>query len=269
MFQHVFINLPQLTALTGPFSDFSVFFWVSAVIAVFITGISKGGFGGLGLFAVPLMALSISPVQAAGIMLPILIVMDWISLYAYRKTWDKKTLVLMLPAAIIGIALGGLLAGYVDDRFVLLCVGVIAISFSLYAVLKPKASGNFIIGNKPLGAMAGVVAGFTSFIAHAGGPPFQAYAIPQNLEKRIYAGTAVVFFTIVNAVKIIPYAALGQFDKTNLTTSLMLIPIAPIGVLIGVWLVKRINQKVFYKILYTLIFIVGVKLIWDGLGLSL
>jgi len=267
MFQHFPFIMPQFLAINLSVPEFGTFFWVSAIVAVLITGISKGGFGGLALFAVPLMALSISPIQAAGIMLPILIVMDWVSLYAYRKTWDKRILILMLPAAIIGIAIGGLLAGYVNDSFVLLCVGIIAISFSLYAVLKPKTSGGFIINNKPLGALAGITAGFTSFIAHAGGPPFQAYAIPQNLEKRIYAGTAVVFFTVVNAIKVIPYAALGQFDETNLTTSLLLMPLAPIGVLIGVWLIKRIDQDVFYKILYALIFIVGVRLIWDGLAL--
>ena len=239
-------------------------FWVCAVISVIITGISKGGFGGLALMAVPLMALTISPIQAAGIMLPILIVMDWVSVWSYRKHWDRSILILMLPAAILGIIAGGLLAGYVNDRFVLLCVGIIAIAFSLYAVLKPKGREDRIVGNKPLGFVAGSIAGFTSFIAHAGGPPFQAYAIPQNLEKRIYAGTAVMFFFVVNFVKLLPYALLGQFDRTNLTTSLILIPLAPVGVLIGVWLVKRIDQELFYRILYALIFLVGLKLLWDG-----
>lgn len=240
-------------------------FWVTAVISVIITGISKGGFGGLALLAVPLMALTISPIQAAGIMLPILIVMDWVSVWAYRKHWDKKILILLLPSALVGIAAGALLAGFVTDQFVRICVGVIAVSFTLYAVLKPKGRASFIKNNKPVGVLAGIAAGFTSFIAHAGGPPFQTYAIPQDLDKRIFAGTAVMFFFVVNAVKVLPYALLGQFDKTNLTTSLILIPLAPIGVLIGVWLVKRIDQALFYRIIYSLIFVVGLKLLWDGL----
>jgi len=240
-------------------------FWVTAVIAVIITGISKGGFGGLALLAVPLMALTISPIQAAGIMLPILIVMDWVSLWAYRKTWDKKILMLMVPAGIIGIVFGAAFAGQVDDQFVRICVGVIAVGFSVYAIFKPKGRKNHVKGNFAIGGIAGIVAGFTSFIAHAGGPPFQAYTIPQELEKKVYAGTAVIFFAIINFVKLIPYAMLGQFDKTNLTTSLILIPLAPIGVLIGVWLLNRINQQLFYRILYGLIFVVGVKLLWDGL----
>ncbi|MEM6410748.1 MAG: sulfite exporter TauE/SafE family protein [Pseudomonadota bacterium] len=239
-------------------------FWSVAAIAVVLTGISKGGFGGLALFAVPLMALIMSPIRAAGIMLPILILMDWISVWAYRKTWDRRILWLTLPGAMAGILLGGLLAGYVDEVFVLFSVGLIAIAFPIYAVLKPDTGGSFIVGNRPLGALAGITAGFTSFLAHAGGPPFQAYAIPQNLEKRIYAGTSVMFFFVVNAVKLVPYAMLGQFSADNLTTSLILMPLAPIGVLTGVWLVNRIDQTVFYRIIYVLIFAVGLKLIWDA-----
>ncbi|RKQ72097.1 hypothetical protein DES40_1434 [Litorimonas taeanensis] len=250
-------------------------FWIAAIFAVLITGVSKGGLGGLGLFAVPIMALTISPVQAAGIMLPILIVMDWVSLWSYRKLWDKLTIIRILPAAILGVALGGVFAGGVNDDIVRILVGVIAVSFPIYAAVKPflkltpesapvvyATSGPWF---SPMGIMAGIAAGFTSFIAHAGGPPFQAYVMPKNLEKRVYAATAVMFFTVVNLVKLIPYAALGQFDATNLKTSAMLIPLAPIGVWIGIWAVKRVNQTVFYRIIYALIFITGLKLIFDGL----
>lgn len=234
------------------------------MIAVLLTGISKGGFGGVALLAVPLMALVISPVRAAGIMLPILIVMDAVSVWSYRRHFDKALLFLMLPGAIIGIVIGGLLAGSVGDRFVLIFVGIIALAFSLYSVFKPKGDAGFIRGNKPVGVTASVISGFTSFLAHAGGPPFQVYAIPQGLEKRIYAGTSVMFFAVVNAVKLVPYFMLGQFDRANLTTSLILIPLAPVGVLLGVWLLKRISQKAFYRFLYAMVFIVGVKLLWDG-----
>ena len=230
-----------------------------------ITGVSKGGFGGLGLFAVPILSLSISPVQAAGIMLPVLIVMDWISAWAYRKHWDKRLILLMLPGAIIGIAIGGLLADRVSEDFVRLCVGLIAIAFPIYAIFgtKLRKGGDWLQGNRPMASISGVVAGFTSFVAHAGGPPFQAYVLPQGLEKQIYAGTAVMFFLVVNAIKVIPYALLGQFDSENLMTSAALIPLAPIGVLIGVWLIKRIDQSAFYKVMYGLIFITGLKLLWD------
>lgn len=242
-------------------------FILTAIFAVLITGLSKGGFGGLGLFAVPILSLSISPVQAAGIMLPVLIVMDWVSVWAYRKHWDKRVLLLLLPGALLGICIGGLLADQVSEDFVRGCVGLIAVIFPLYAVVKTKlrTGVDWLKNNRPMGWISGVVAGFTSFVAHAGGPPFQAYAIPQNLEKQIYAGTSVMFFFVVNSVKLIPYAMLGQFDKSNLTTSAALIPIAPIGVLIGVWLIKRIDQQLFYRVIYSLIFITGIKLLWDVL----
>ena len=239
-------------------------FWICAVIAVLLTGVSKGGFGGIALFAVPLMAMTISPVQAAGILLPILILMDVVSVTAYRKHFDKSVLKLMIPGAVIGIVLGGLIAGYVSDRVVLILVGIVALTFSLYSVFKPRGKASFIKDNAPVGVVASLVAGFTSFIAHAGGPPFQVYAIPQELEKRVYAGTAVIFFAVVNAVKVVPYFMLGQFDRTNLMTSLALAPLAPLGVLLGVWMLKRISQEAFYKFLYAMIFIIGVKLLYDG-----
>jgi len=170
----------------------------------------------------------------------------------------------------LGIITGGFLARYVDDGFVRICVGLIALGFVAYALTKEfllkSDKLSRLAGHRPAGFMAGCAAGFTSFIAHAGGPPFQAYAIPQGLEKRIYAGTAVMFFTVVNAVKLIPYAMLGQFDKTNLSTSLVLIPLAPIGVFIGVWLIKRIDERVFFRVLYALLVCVGVKLLSDGLS---
>ena len=181
------------------------------------------------------------------------------------QSLNKRVLLLTLPGAVVGIVIGGLLAGYVNDQFVRVCVGIIAIAFPIYAIFKPKGRASFMKDNKPIGVVAGSLSGFTSFIAHAGGPPFQAYAIPQDLEKRIYAGTAVMFFFVVNMVKVVPYAMLGQFDSANLTTAFILMPLAPVGVLIGVWLVKQIDQDLFFRIIYLLIFGVGLKLLWDGL----
>lgn len=239
-------------------------FWLCAVIAVIITGISKGGFGGLALFAVPIMSLTILPTQAAGIILPILVAMDAISVWIYRKFWNKALLLKILPGAFLGIIIGGLLAGYVNDQVIRICVGLISIGFPFYAIFKPKGRADILYNNKPLGVLFGTAAGFTSFLAHAGGPFFQAYAIPQKIEVRVHAGSSVIFFAVLNFVKLLPYGMLGQFDKTNLTTSLILLPLAPVGVLIGAWMVKKVNQQLFYRIIYTMIFIAGVKLLWDG-----
>lgn len=240
-------------------------FWLCAAVAVFITGVSKGGIGGLSVLAVPLMALTISPVQAAGIMLPILIVMDGFTLSAYRKLWDKTVLLATVPFAIAGIALGAALAKYVSDDFVRVCVGVIALLFVANALFKPRPNGGRLRGHKGFGALCGAASGFTSFLAHAGGPPFKIYALPQGLTPGVFVGTNAVFFTVVNAAKILPYALLGMLSPGNLKVSLLLVPLAPLGVWTGVWLVKRMDPSVFFKIIYGLLFVVGVKLLWDGI----
>lgn len=197
-------------------------------------------------------------------MLPILVVMDGFTLAAYRKLWDKKVLLATLPFAIAGIAAGAALAKYVSDDFVRICVGIIALLFVANAIFKPRPDGGRLRGHKGFGALCGAAAGFTSFLAHAGGPPFKIYALPQGLAPRVFAGTGAMFFAVVNAVKILPYTFLGQLNPGNLTVSLFLIPLAPLGVWTGVWLVKRMTPVIFFRIIYGLLFVVGVKLIWDG-----
>ncbi len=167
-------------------------FVIIAVIAVVITGISKGGFGGVALLAVPLMSLVISPIQAAGIMLPIMIPMDFMSIWVYRKRWDGRNLVLLIPAAIVGITIGGLTARWVNEEFVRLLVGIIAVLFTIHRWRGLRRAAKSVATatapqrrapNKILGAFWGTCAGFTSFLAHAGTPPYQVYMIPQGLNK--------------------------------------------------------------------------------------
>ena len=247
-------------------------FVIIAIVAVLVTGISKGGFGGVALLAVPLMSLVISPIQAAGIMLPIMIPMDFLSIWMYRKLWDGKNLALLIPAATVGITIGGLTAGYVNDQIVRLLVGIIAVVFTLH-----RASGLYLRRlskgteeelrkrpNQVWGAFWGTCAGFTSFLAHAGSPPYQVYVIPQGLSKEIYAGTSVMFFAAANAIKLIPYGMLGQLSVTNLSVSAALLPLVPVGVFLGVWINRRLPEKTFFAIILASIFLVGIKLIWDG-----
>ena len=250
-------------------ADTHLLFWAVSALAVLLTGLSKGGFGGLALLAVPLMSLVMPPTKAAAIMLPILVVMDMFSLHAYRKFWHRGMIKLMLPAAIVGIGAGWALAGNVSDDMVRISVGLIAISFALYSAARlwrgTEGATPAWARNRNIGRLAGFIAGFTSFFAHAGGPPFRAYVLPQKLENQVFVGTAVIFFSCVNAVKLVPYAALGQLDVNNLILSLCLVPLAPIGIWIAVWGVKRMPMTVFYNLTYTLVFCVGVKLLYDGL----
>jgi len=245
-----------------------------AVIAVVITGISKGGFGGIGLLAVPLLSLVISPIQAAGIMLPIMIPMDFLSIWVYRKSWDAKNLALLIPAATVGITIGGLTARWVNEDFVRLLVGIIAVVFTLHRwrslrrAAKSTSTGAATPPrrepNKVLGAFWGTCAGFTSFLAHAGTPPYQVYMIPQGLNKKVYTGTSVMFFGAMNAIKLIPYGMLGQLSITNLHVSAALLPLVPVGVFLGVWINRKLREDMFFAIILTAIFLVGLKLIWDG-----
>ena len=246
-------------------------FLVVAIVAVLITGISKGGFGGMALLAVPLMSLVIPPIQAAGIMLPIMIPMDIMSVWMYRRSWDKGNLSVLIPAAIIGITIGGLTARWVNDDIVRLIVGVIAVTFITHRWLgMRRRSGQQDVQREPpnraLGVFWGACSGFTSFLAHAGSPPYQVYVLPQRLPKEIYAGTSVIFFATANAIKLIPYSMLGQFSPSNLSVSAALLPLVPIGVLVGRWLNRRLREDIFYAIVMTAIFLVGVKLIWDGVN---
>lgn len=242
-------------------------FYLAAIPAVLITGISKGGFGGIALLAVPLLALVISPIQAAGIMLPILLVMDATSLYAYRGIYDKRNLMLLLPCAVVGILIGTLTAQFINDNWVRIIVGTIAILFTLNYWLRQSAKQNVKRPNTVIGAVLGAASGYTSFIAHAGAPPYQLYVVPQRLDRKVYAGTSVVFFAAVNFIKIFPYAMLGILAPTNLATSLVLLPLAPIGVMLGVWINRKISNELFYNIIYTLIFLVGLMLFWQAFSI--
>lgn len=241
-------------------------FYAAAIPAVLITGISKGGFGGIALLAVPLLSLVISPVQAAGIMLPILLAMDASSIVAYRGKWDKRNLMILLPGAMLGITIGGLTAHLVNDDAIRLIVGTIAILFTLHFLLKGRTATAVKNPSSKLGVFLGAISGYTSFVAHAGAPTYQLYMLPQKLDRQIYVGTSVVFFATVNFIKILPYALLGMLAVNNLVTSLVLLPLAPIGVALGVWLNRKLSNDIFYKIIYSVIFAVGISLFWEVLG---
>ncbi|MCG8560257.1 MAG: sulfite exporter TauE/SafE family protein [Hyphomicrobiales bacterium] len=239
-------------------------FYAVAVPAVVIMGLAKGGFmGALGMLAVPLMSLVVPPIQAAGILLPILLAMDVFALWAYRRIWDAANLKILIPGAVVGVSIGWFTAEHVSDAHVRLIVGIVALLFSLdYWLARRSAKTG---GPRPLaGAFWGAVAGFTSFVSHAGGPPLQMYLLPQRLPPLLFAGTSVIFFAAVNWLKVIPYAALGQFNASNLATSLVLAPLAPISIFAGVWLVRVIKPDLFYRLAYLLVFVVSLKLIWDG-----
>ena len=244
-------------------------FYAAAIPAVAFVGLSKGGLGGLGQLGVPFLALAVSPVQSAAIMLPILIVMDMVSLWSWRGYRDMATLKVMLPGAMIGIFIGYMTARIVSDDAVKLIVGLIGLWFALRSIFPSEAArGPGKAHNAPAGTFWGAVTGFTSFVAHAGGPPYQIYTMPLKQDPKLFTGTSVVFFAIVNAVKLIPYFALGQFDATNLSLSAVMFPLAVVSTMAGAWIVARMRAEIFYPYMIGMLLLVSIKLTYDG-GTSL
>lgn len=242
---------------------------LAGCVAVTLVGLSKGGLGGaFGLLGVPVLALVMPPVQAAALLLPLLLMMDVVSLWSWRGFFHRATLVAMLPGAVVGVGLGWLTAAATSEALVRLLVGVVALTFVARAVWPHRS----VATAKPRRASArfwGGLAGFTSFVAHAGGPPFQVHALPLRLDPKVYTGTSVVFFAVVNAVKVVPYAALGQFDGPTVASAVVLLPLAVVAVRAGVVVVRRMRPAVFYPFMYAMVAVVAVRLVYDGLsGLS-
>jgi uncharacterized membrane protein YfcA len=254
-------------------ADFPFAFYPVAVVAILLTGINKGGFAtGAGGIAVPLMSIYIAPAQAAGIMLPILCAMDLFGVHAWRGRGSRLHLVALVPGAIVGIAIGGIAFGTMSANAVRLVVGLIAVVFAVNQVLRigERIAARFARERPPPGRIAGAVwgamSGFTSTLAHAGGPPYAVYILPQKLDRATLVATSALFFLVVNYTKIVPYAILGQLDFTNLGTSLLFAPLAPLGIWLGVWLHRRISDVTYFRITYALLFATGLKLVWDALA---
>ena len=243
-------------------------FYLAAVPAVIILGLSKGGFAGIGTLATPIVALAIPPVQAASIILPILIVQDVYSVVVYRRHWDAFNLRVLLPGALIGVAIGYLLAARLPEAGVAFAVGAISIAFGARQLMqrsvKPPEPRR---PNAAAGWFWGALSGFTSRISHAGSPPFQIYVMPQRLDARVFVGTNVLFFAAVNWIKVPPYLALGQFTHDNLVTSVVLFPLAILATWLGVVLVQRFSNERFYLMSYWLMIIIGLKLVYDGVAI--
>lgn len=239
-------------------------FWIVAAIAVTLVGLAKGGFTGVGMVGTPLLALIVPPLQAVAIMLPILLLQDAITVWAYRHHWDAWNLKVLIPGGLAGVAAASLLAAYVPDAAVRLTVGIIGTAFVLWQWFGPASGDIGIRPNAPSGLFWGALAGFTSTLANAGAPPLQVHLMPQYLPKLIFAGTATMYFAATNLAKVLPFFALGQFTTDNLVTSAALFPLAIATNFFGLWLVRVTPQETFYKIVYVITFLISLELIRNG-----
>ncbi len=236
-------------------------FWAAAIPAVILVGLSKGGLGSVGALAVPILSLVISPVTAAGLTLPIFVLSDVVAVISYRRSFDWPVLRTMLPAALAGIGIGWATAAWVSDDAVRVIVGAVSVLFSLNYWFRGRLQAEPSKPSTPKGAFWGAVSGFTSFVSHSGGAPFQMYVLPLGFAPMVYAGTSTIFFAAVNATKLVPYFFLGQFKTSNLVAAALLAPLSIAFALIGVRIVKVIDQRVFYRLIYVLMFAIGLFLI--------
>lgn len=239
-------------------------FYAVAIPAVLLMGISKSGFGaGFGSLAVPVMALVVTVPEAAAILMPILLLMDLIGIVAFRRDFDRALLKFLVPCGLVGTVAGTLLFRLLSAHTVAGLVGVFTLLFLVQRLLfKPKADGR--PPPRIVGAALTTLSGFTSFIAHAGGPPIAAYVIPLRLKPVVFTATMAYFFFVVNLSKWIPYAWLGLLDLRNMATALLLLPIAPFGVWVGIRIARRIDPVWFYRFVYLGMLLTGLKLVWDG-----
>ena len=244
-------------------------FWLLAITATLLFGMSKAGFGGAaGSLGVPLMALAVSPPFAAAVMLPILLVMDLIGMVVFRGRSDAANLRIILPGAMLGIALGWLTFGFVDARWIKLLIGIEAIAFALdrFRAARSTASAVPSAPSFAPGIFWSTLAGFTSFVSHAGGPPIMQYLMPQNMDKMRLVGTTVIFFSVVNFAKLGPYAQLGLIDLSNLGVSLLLAPAIPLGYFIGYRLLHAVDMRGFNLVTAWTLLAAGAKLAYDGIA---
>lgn len=240
-----------------------ILFYVVASAAVILVGLAKGGFAGLGAAAMPLLALVMDPVAGAGMLLPILMVQDVVSVWAFRRSYDSRTLLLTIPGAAVGIFIAWLLAASINEDAVRGFVGVIAFTFGTYRLLPLLGRQLKLAGPAPewVGTVMGAVSGFTSQIAHAGGPPFQIWALSRNFPHLVFVGTSSIFFAIINWMKVPAYAALGQFNVQNMTLTAIFLPLAILSTIAGVKLVKRVSPERFNAIIQLLMVVIGAELI--------
>lgn len=243
-------------------------FFAVAIPAVLFAAISKGGFGGGAAFAgSTLLALYLPPAQAVGLMLPLLMMMDVTGLRRYWRRWAWPEARTLMAGAAPGILAGWLLFGWVSPELLRLLIGLIAIGFVAFQIARTRGWIPTPRTTPPIGTGYGwgAVAGFTSTLSHAGGPPAAMFLLGRRLDKTTYQATTVIVFWWVNLVKFPGYLALGMFTGASALANLLLAPVAVAGVLLGARLHHAVSDTIFFRITYALLLLTGGKLVWDAL----
>lgn len=237
---------------------------VLGCFAALLVGLSKGGLPTVGMLAVPVMALKISPVTAAVLLLPIFVMTDAVGVWLYRRDFSSRNVKILIPAGIAGVLFGWAVASHLSDRGVALLIGLLGVGFCLNIWLRPAPTGEGKPGSVRWGCFWGSLAGFTSFVSHAGAPPYQIYVLPQRLKKTTFAGTSTIVFAAINLSKVVPYMQLRPYSMTDLRTVAWLVPTALLGTVLGAWLTRRMPDAWFFRLVQVGLFGVSCKLIYDA-----
>lgn len=242
----------------------SVVFLVAGV-ASFLVGLSKGGLPLIGMLSVPLLATVMPVFQAAALTLPIFVFSDVISVWLYRRHYSRRNLSILIPTGLVGVLIGFLTVAMVPDAMVALIVGVVGLVYSIQSwrkrgvVMPPRPA------DLPRGIVWGTATGFTSFLSHAGGPPFQIYVLPQKLDKLTFVGTATFVFAAVNAAKIVPFWMLSPLTGEQMIFVAWLVPAAAVGAVTGRRALNVIPEKTFYLIVEAGLFVVSLLLCYTAI----
>ncbi|MDU8944601.1 sulfite exporter TauE/SafE family protein [Ovoidimarina sediminis] len=238
-----------------------------AIPAVIFAGVSKGGFGsGAAFAATPLLALVVEPGMALGVMLPLLMLVDAVTLRPYWRQWSWPDAKLLIVGGVPGVVLGIVLWQVAPADVFRVLIGVIALGFVAWQLFGRRMLVASAAREMPasVGLATGVISGFTSFVSHAGGPPVAVYLLGRGLSKTTYQATTVLVFWAVNLVKAVPYAAIGIFTAETITATLWLAPFALLGAWIGVKAHRLVPERLFFALTYVMLVGAGVKLIYDA-----
>jgi uncharacterized membrane protein YfcA len=238
---------------------------VLASFAALLIGMSKGGLPLVGMMSVPVLSLVMSPVKAAVLLLPLFVISDAVGVWLYRKQYSLVNLKILIPAGIAGVLFGWLTAAMISEQTIKFLIGLVGVSFCLQTWFKRGQDEAPKTANWPKGLFWGGAAGFTSFIAHAGGPPFQIFVLPQKLPKAEFAGTATILFAVINLAKIGPYQNLSPYSEEDFWKIAVLVPFALLGTFLGAYLTKRIADAWFFKLVQVGLFLLSLKLIHDAI----
>jgi len=240
--------------------------WFALIaLAAFLVGLSKGGLPAVAMLSVPILSLTMPPLVAAVLLLPIYILSDLVSVWLYRREYSLENIKVLIPAGILGVLIGWATASFVSDRMVSALIGIMGITFCLYQWTKKSNQDVAAPVNLRKGLAWGTLSGFTSFVSHAGAPPFQIYVLPQKLPKMVFAGTTTIVFAAVNLAKVIPYSSLHPYTSSTLLVSAYLLPVAAVGTVVGKKLIERLSEKWFFLAVQIALFIISVKLLASSL----